>query len=60
MRAGEKCGHGLPLSRDTYCPACEILWHETCLADAQKAVSRHQLHLDRARATIEPKEQADG
>ena len=46
------CTHAVPLIADAYCAACEIVWHEEGLRNAQKSVERHTRKLELARAAI--------
>ena len=48
----KECNHGVAMDPKSYCPECELEWHEPALLSAQAAVDRHLQKITSAKAAI--------
>jgi hypothetical protein len=49
----KECNHGVSMDPASYCPECELAWHESALLIAQAAVDRHRHKISAANAAIQ-------
>ena len=49
----KECNHGVSMDPASYCPECELEWHESAMLIAEAAVKRHLQKIVAANAAIQ-------